>query len=421
MDLKASVVIPVRNKLEFTRQCLESIAEAPPKLSYEIIVVDNASDDGTYEFLKEKQDRGELRLIHNDPPNPFAISCNQGAMAAKGEYIVFLNNDTKAYPDWLDEMVAAAEKYQNVGAVGAKLLYPDETIQHAGVAFHYFTSLKRYKPYHIFRDFPRGAPAVNKELEFQVVTGACLLTPKSIFHEMGGFDERFINEFEDVDYCLRLRDKGYKVIYTPKAELIHYEGQTPGRHDHLDKNGLLLQEKWGSRFRSDDLQYLEPEGFAIMEEGNGALSIYPGAELQQWWDEIQKFVKASLFREVIAEIEELAQIIPFDYEILELKGNCHLNLGEIKEARSAFANAQSMEPHSPGPKWGLAQVAAADGKMREAGMRVQRLIREFPQDERRDDWLSLVKAVDDSTVGRKGVDYSFKPNSLTPPGNEFPG
>jgi GT2 family glycosyltransferase len=194
----ASIIIPIRNNLHFTAKCLESIASSPPKTAYEIIVVDNASDDGTREFLEEKDNAGELQYIRNDSPKPFAASCNRGAEAAAGKFLVFLNNDIEAFPGWLDALVEVAERSDRIGVVGAKLLFPDGTIQHAGVAFHYFKRLRQYGPYHIFRKFPRYAPAVNKEREFKCVTGACLLSPKKVFMESGGFDERFINCFEDV-------------------------------------------------------------------------------------------------------------------------------------------------------------------------------------------------------------------------------
>ncbi|MFH1862103.1 MAG: glycosyltransferase family 2 protein [bacterium] len=210
-----SIIIPVKNRLEFTRACLHSIQATKPQIPYEIIVVDNASDDGTGEFLHAQTESGNLIWIYNDPPRPFAASCNRGAARASGEFLLFINNDTVALPGWLEELCRPIEANARIGAVGAKLLYPDDTIQHAGVAFHYFKELKVCGPYHIFRTFPRYALAVSKEREFQAVTGACMLTSRAVFDELGGFDEQFINCFEDVDYCLRLRECGYKVVYTP--------------------------------------------------------------------------------------------------------------------------------------------------------------------------------------------------------------
>jgi GT2 family glycosyltransferase len=238
--LDVSIIIPARNNLGYTRKCLESIQASPPEVSCEIILVDNASNDGTKEFSEEKAAQGELQVIRNDPPQPFAASCNRGAKAARGKYLVFLNNDTEAFPGWLEAMVKCAQNVPDAGAVGAKLIFPEGSIQHAGIAFYYSEKYKRVNPYHVFKEFPRNAPAVSKPREFQAITGACLLTPKGIFDELGGFDERFVNCFEDVDYCLRLRESGYKVLYTPEAELIHYEGKTAGRNDHQVQAGMYL-------------------------------------------------------------------------------------------------------------------------------------------------------------------------------------
>ena len=395
MTLTASIIIPVRNKIEFTAKCLSSIAAHPPQVSHEIIIVDNASDDGTQEFLEEKQIRGELSFIRNDPPNNFAVSCNQGAQLASGEYLVFLNNDTEAFPGWLDEMVDAAQRYSRVGAVGAKLLYPDETIQHAGVVFHYFKRLKICGPYHIFRKFPRNAPAVNQEREFQCVTGACLLTPKVVFDEMGGFDARFVNCFEDVDYCLRLGKAGYRVIYTPKAELIHYEGQTPGRNDSVQYSSVVFGERWRGKIRADELTYLEPEGFIVLEDEGNQLSVHPGPEMRQWWKMINQLVEMKQYRMAVEEMEKLEQIIGGNHrEFYELKGRCHLSMGDFRAARMDYARAQTLEPDDPEPQWGLAQVALAEGKGREARRRLERLVAEHPGDRRRSRWQNLLEQIE---------------------------
>lgn len=367
--MQVSIIIPVRNKLDFTQKCLQSIASPPSLVEHEIIVVDNASDDGTLEFLQEKQKMNELTTIRNDPPLNFAASCNRGAKQAQGKYLLFLNNDTEAFPGWLDEMVKVAERSGEIGAVGAKLVYPDGTIQHAGVAFRHFRFTNECSPYHIFQRFPRYVYAVNKEREFQCVTGACLLTPKALFDELGGFDERFINCFEDVDYCLRLREKGYKVIYTPRAELIHHEGRTEGRNDHVVYSFDLLIKKWEGKLKQDDQLYLEPEGFRVKELDDGILCTYPGEELVQWWKAIEQLIDLKEYRLALEEISKHEMITGCaSKHILKAKGRCFWKIGELELARQAFSLGLNIEPADPALKWSLAQVDLTQGKNSRSGV-----------------------------------------------------
>ncbi len=387
MNPTVSIVIPVKNNLHFTVKCLESIASSPPKTAYEIILVDNASDDGTREFLEEKVSQGELQSIRNDPPRPFAASCNRGAEASLGKYLVFLNNDTEAFSCWLDALVEVAERSGHIGAVGAKLLFPDGTIQHAGVAFRYFKRLRQYGPYHIFRLFPRNAPAVNKEREFKCVTGACLLTPKELFIDSGGFDERFINCFEDVDYCLRIKQMGYKIIYTPRAELIHYEGQTTGRKDNEIHSDRILRQKWGDQMRADELDYLEEEGFVIEEDEKGQVTIFPGKELQEWWKVINQLMELKQYRMVLEEIVKIEGVIGGNHRNFQvLRGRCQSALGDFGAARAAYARAQSFDPKDPDIKWDLVQLAMAEGKWENARILLKRLLQNNPEDNNRNKW-----------------------------------
>ncbi|MCX6640779.1 MAG: glycosyltransferase [bacterium] len=387
MKCKASIIIPVRNKLEFTQKCLESLFAAVPQVSHEIIVVDNASDDGTATYLEQKQNEFLLTWIRNDPPKPFAASCNVGARAANGQYLVFLNNDTEAYPDWLDAMVEVAERSPLIGAVGAKLLYPDMTIQHAGVAFYRHKSRNVIGPFHVFRSFPPDVVAVNKEREFQAVTGACLLTPKSVFEEVDGFDERYVNCFEDVDYCLTLREKGYKIIYTPRAVLIHHEGQTPGRKEYENHSAQILFQKWNDRMIEDAEDYILPEGFAIEEGGDGTLMIYAGTELKDWWKGIRQLEQYEQWQMILSELTNLESILGSNNAgFWQLRGKCYLKMGDLRNARLAYARSQTLDPQAVEPKWGLVEVALAETKTREAKTRINRLLAQYPDDQRRETW-----------------------------------
>jgi len=384
---QVSLIIPLRNKIDLTRKCLASILRTQPEAKHEIIVVDNASDDGTGELLGKLQERGALTWLRNDPPLPFAASCNRGAAAAKGDYLLFLNNDTVAIPGWLDELYQAVNGSQDVGAAGAKLLYPDESIQHAGVAFHCFFQSAIASPYHIFRTFPRQHPAVNKVREFQAVTGACLMTPKALFEDLGGFDERFVNCYEDIDYCLNLRSRGYRVLYIPTAELIHYEGQTPGRDDGIALSRMILQDKWGDQLQADELLYLPDEGFVIAENDRGVICICEEQELQQWKEAVQQLFELDEWLMTLEEVDRLEQIVGTrDPDLLAIRGHCALKLGDSNRARQALEKARLIRPQDANITWGLAQVAIAEQKIHEARSRLRRLIAGHPNDQRSASW-----------------------------------
>jgi GT2 family glycosyltransferase len=256
-EILSSIIIPVFNNLSLTRQCLESVwdhTEAP----HEIIVVDNGSRDGTRDYLGYLESVGGVRRITNAANLGFARASNQGARAARGDYLVFLNNDTIAQPGWLEEMVACALKDERIGAVGAKLLYPDDTIQHAGVVFN-----NQKLVYHIYRHFYKDHPAVNKERKFIAVTAACMLIKKDLFFTVGAFDESYLNGFEDVDLCFELRERGYKIVYNPRAVLYHLESKTPGRNNRDLENSRIFRSKWFDKIIGDDADYYQEDGITI--------------------------------------------------------------------------------------------------------------------------------------------------------------
>ena len=246
-----SIIIPVWNKVELTKQCLTALASATTDVSFEVILVDNGSTDGTKEFLAELQ--GDVRIIRNEENLGFAKACNQGARAARGKYLVFLNNDTIPEPHWLKPLVSEVDEHPEVGIVGSKLLFADGSVQHAGVVF----MRSHLSAYHVYRSASNAVPAVNQRREFQAVTAACMLIRREVFEEAGGFDEGFINGFEDVDLCLKVREKGHHVIYQPRSVVYHLESQTPGRNDRDEHNARLLEERWGDHWwlGDEDLHY----------------------------------------------------------------------------------------------------------------------------------------------------------------------
>ena len=169
-----SIIIPVFNKVELTQECLTTLSEVTQGVSYEVIIVNNASTDGTADFLSSLG--GDVQIINNERNDGFAKACNQGARAAKGRYVLFLNNDTVPKPGWLNPMIQEVETHSDVAVVGSKLLYPDNTVQHAGVVI----SRKFSTPYHFLTGAPSDFPEVNKRREFQGVTAACMLVRKEV-------------------------------------------------------------------------------------------------------------------------------------------------------------------------------------------------------------------------------------------------
>jgi GT2 family glycosyltransferase len=248
-----SLVIPVHNRAALTRQCLDTLLEAPPTTAeVEIVVVDDCSTDSTAEMLASYGDR--VRVVRHERNAGFGISCNDGAAAATGEWLVFLNNDTVPQPGWLDALLEYATPREQVGLVGAKLLFPNDTVQHAGVVF-----ARGPHPRHIYSGFPASHPAVNKSREFQVVTGACALIRRELFLEAGRFDSAFVNGYEDVDLCLRLRRLGYQIHYCHESVLYHLESAT--RDDELDpRNFRLFLERWAESVAQDDFRYYLEDG-----------------------------------------------------------------------------------------------------------------------------------------------------------------
>ncbi len=262
-----SIIIPVFNKVEFTRKCLEALIENTPDGLYEVIIVDNASSDGTHEFLTCLE--GDVKIITNETNLGFAKACNQGAHAASGKYLVFLNNDTIPLPGWLSELVSVADKHDDIGIVGSKLLFPDGTLQHAGVVLVETPSGKLGN--HLYWGYPGDFPPANKARDFQVVTAACMLMPGDLFFNAGGFDERYINGMEDVDLCLRIKRSGKRVFYCPNSVLTHFESKTEGRFDRVNDNEKLFVQLWDDKIQADKSKYLIEDGFRI-EQVNGKVS-----------------------------------------------------------------------------------------------------------------------------------------------------
>jgi len=237
---EVSIIIPVFNRAELTRQCLETTYRTAPDFC-EIIVIDNGSTDETPAYLAGEAAAGRVTVIRSERNLGFARACNLGALKAQGRLLIFLNNDTIPTPGWVEAMVQAAAR-PGVGIVGARLLYPDGRIQHAGIVF------RRGAPIHLHRFAPADAPAAGRRRDFDMVTAACMLIPRELFLKLGGFDETFLNGFEDVDLCLRVRSLGLRVVYEPEAVVYHLESQSSGRSEHDGSNLAEFLRRWRACF-----------------------------------------------------------------------------------------------------------------------------------------------------------------------------
>ncbi len=251
-----SIIMPVFNRCELTEQCLTHLAAVTTGPTFEVIVVDNGSTDATGTLLAKLG--GDVQILRNEENRGFAIACNQGARVARGRHLIFLNNDTIPLPGWLSPLVAEIDSDPRVGIVGSKLLFLDGSIQHAGVVF----DRERPIPFHPFRGLAASDPAANKRRELNCVTGACMAVRADLFAAVGGFDEGFRNGYEDVDFCIRVRQRGFKVVYQPASALYHLESQTPGRKEHDAANGHRLLDRW-----QDSWWWIGDEDIVLVPEG----------------------------------------------------------------------------------------------------------------------------------------------------------
>jgi GT2 family glycosyltransferase/glycosyltransferase involved in cell wall biosynthesis/SAM-dependent methyltransferase len=241
-----SIVIPVHGQLEDTLHCLHAVARHWPRAAAEVLVVDDASPDGTLEALAGVPG---LRLLHHAANEGFIRSCNFGAREARGQYLVFLNNDTEVQAGWCDELLRAFEDVPRAGVVGAKLLYPDGRLQEAGGIIWRDGSGWNYGR----NDHP-DRPEYGYRREVDYVSGAALAIPRALFQRFGGFDERYLPAYgEDSDLAFKVREAGLAVIYQPTAQVIHREGGTAGTDLSRGakacqiQNAQRLFERWRAR------------------------------------------------------------------------------------------------------------------------------------------------------------------------------
>ena len=257
---KVSILIPSCDHSGDLRTCVESIFRKTTYADYEIIVVENNSKEPAtfhcYERLQKEHKNLKVVTWKGTGFNYSALN-NFGAKYAEGEYLLLLNNDTEVIsPRWLEEMVMYAQQ-KRVGCVGVKLIYPDNTIQHAGIGFGFLTLAA-----HMHKNFPVGHPGYMGRLVYAqdvyAVTAACLMVRKEVYDEVKGLDEGFAVAFNDVDFCVRVREAGYTNVFTPFAQLYHYESKSRGLDENPVKRKRFIsevdrfQKRWAKQLAAGD-------------------------------------------------------------------------------------------------------------------------------------------------------------------------
>lgn len=271
---KVSIIIPNKDEKDTLKTCIDSVIEKTTYDNYEIVVVENNSTtEEIFDYYREIEKNDKINVIKWEKEFNYSAINNYGIKESKGEYIVLLNNDTEIITeDWIQEMLGVCQR-DDVGIVGAKLYYPDDTIQHAGVviglggiAGHILNGLDRKEPGYYTK-------ALIKQ-DVSAVTAACLMVKRSVFDEVKGLEEELKVAFNDVDFCLKVREKGYLIVFNPDVELYHYESKSRGMEDTPEKI---------ARFASE-IDYMRKKWSKILEDGdpfyNKNLSLDPNKGYQ---------------------------------------------------------------------------------------------------------------------------------------------
>lgn len=260
---KVSILIPNKDSIKLLKNCLKSILKQTTYENYEILIIENNSEKKqTFEYYKKIEKNPKIKvLVYPEKGFNYSKIINFGVKKADGDYILQLNNDTKLLtPDWLELMIGYAQN-KEIGAVGSRLYYPDKSIQHSGIAYGIAGiagNLLVGLPFGKHGYFGREALTSN----VSAVTGACLFSRREIYEEVGFMDEDLFKvAFNDVDFCLKILEKGYNVVYNPYVELIHYESKTRGYEDTPEKKNRFEKEKKAFQEKWKDLLEKNPDPY----------------------------------------------------------------------------------------------------------------------------------------------------------------
>lgn len=242
-----SIIIPVFNQFAYTYNCLKSIQKNSIGINYEVIVGDDNSTDLTK--MIEKIVKG-IKVVHNEKNYQFLVNCNKISKLARGKYIVFLNNDTQVQRNWLETLVALMEREPQIGLAGSKLVYPNGLVQEAGGIVWKDATVLQYG-----NNRQPGEEELIVLREVDYISGASIIIRKELWEDIGGFDERFAPAYyEDVDLAFRVRESGYKVMYQPGSEVVHFESVTQSvsknKKQGIEENRRKIIEKWSKVLES---------------------------------------------------------------------------------------------------------------------------------------------------------------------------
>lgn len=264
-----SIIIPVYNQIHYTYACLASILEHTKDVAYEVIIADDVSSDATAELSKFTEN---VVICRNATNQGFLRNCNQAAKAARGKYVMFLNNDTQVTKGWLSSLVNLIESDPAIGMVGSKLVYPDGRLQEAGGILWSDGSGWNYGRL----DDP-DKPEYNYVKDVDYISGAAILLSNELWKEIGGFDERFAPAYcEDSDLAFEVRKRNLRVVYQPLSKVIHFEGISNGTDvngtglkRYQVENSKKLREKWADEFRLQSENNGNPDPFRARERSQG--------------------------------------------------------------------------------------------------------------------------------------------------------
>ena len=269
-----SILIPNKDHIEDLDKCLASIDKNTYD-NYEVIIIENNStEEETFAYYDSIQEKHKnCKVVYWKAEFNYSKINNFGATYARGEYLLFLNNDIEAInPDWLERMLGFCQR-EDVGIVGAQLLYPDNTIQHAGVILG-FGGIAGHTFIGLCEDETKAFGRAKVAQDYTAVTAACMMTSKAVFEEVDGFEERLCVAFNDIDFCMKVRSTGRLVVYNPMAKLYHYESKSRGMEDTPEKEQrfqnevTIFQERWATELATGDPYYnrnltLERADFSI--------------------------------------------------------------------------------------------------------------------------------------------------------------
>ena len=265
-----SIIIPNKDNAATLKKCLDSVFEKTTYDNYEIIIAENNStEEETFRYYEELKKNPKVKVVTWNRPFNFSAINNYAVTFAKGDFLLFLNNDVEVLTcDWLEQFIGNTARPE-VGITGCRLYYPDGTIQHAGViigiggiAGHAFLNMKK--------EYTGYMHKAAIQLNYSAVTAACMMVKRSVFEEAGGFEEELTVAFNDVDFCLRVRQMGYYIVYDPYIELIHYESKTRGAEDTEEKV---------RRFQSE-IEFMRTRWIDILKKGDPFYN--PNLTLSKW-------------------------------------------------------------------------------------------------------------------------------------------